>query len=700
MKTPCLKCGLVHEEATAICEGYVGLDPDETASDTKKQAAARIRAILAAVPIEKRPAGRGKRAAESASNVAEMKPAAERSSIERALDRAAERTADDAARIAEQEMPEWRREVSERLESYRQRRERQTRAAAAGQSVLEFRLHSKKDAGGVAEDSTPAIESRQHAAEAATHPEGGVGNIVDSHREQSPRLQEAAATSAMVAEPPSATSEASSPESSAAAPRAMAATAAAGAGNGSAAARRGRISIPPSERVYAPADVRPTEPESTFLEVAGHALTEAPPEDIEELAYPTAEKEAETFVPEARSPMVATEDETATELTSGREIDSELLEEGPGSQALEALRAPADPGVVLAEPTTLELHADPMEAEEVVSSAPASSLRAPAPEPSSASSAEELPLAIPPADEEYWRTASAIEPDTILDSEVEECGSLTSGVEIGAAATEERLEAISAQLEKLEEEELQEEEAHPEIFEPAAELAEQAEQASTSAAEAGIEAAPETPLPLEAAASQSAEYDPRREALRTASRRSAAPLPERIEISVPQPVFDFSPASSLAEHPQDQQVPVADLRERRCSGAIDAVILALTVGAFFFAFHLAGGELSFSRVGAAVVLAASFLIYAQYFLLFTVTAGATPGMMLRGLRVVCFDGTAPGTLELAWRAFGGLLSAAAGMLGFVWAAWDEDGLTWHDRISQTYISYAELEAQPAHASAH
>ena len=142
---------------------------------------------------------------------------------------------------------------------------------------------------------------------------------------------------------------------------------------------------------------------------------------------------------------------------------------------------------------------------------------------------------------------------------------------------------------------------------------------------------------------------------------------------------------------------MADLRERRMAGAIDAVVLALTVAGFFLAFHLAGGEFSFSRVGAAVILAASFLIYAQYFLLFTVTAGATPGMMLRGLRVVCFDGTSPGSLELGWRAFGCLLSAAAGMLGFLWAAWDEDGLTWHDRISQTYITYAEVEALPVHA---
>jgi uncharacterized RDD family membrane protein YckC len=100
-------------------------------------------------------------------------------------------------------------------------------------------------------------------------------------------------------------------------------------------------------------------------------------------------------------------------------------------------------------------------------------------------------------------------------------------------------------------------------------------------------------------------------------------------------------------------------------------------------------------VSIAVSVVATFLIYAQYILLFTFVGGSTPGMVLRGLSVVCFDGKPPSSVELAWRSFGYLLSAAAGMLGFLWAALDEHGLSWHDRISQTYITYAEPEAAPA-----
>lgn len=656
MKTPCLKCGLIHEEPTAICDGYVGLDPDETASDSRKQAAARIRAILAAVPIETRPGGRGKRRAEPSSTVAEMKPPSER---------AAERFAPTPSDASGQEVPEWRREVSERLETYRQRREKQSRAGANGQSVLAFRVHSKKGAGATDDPADAALPSEEPAA-----------LILDSRLEESMARVEAAAE--VRSQQFESGSAAHLQQQEDAVPRALAAAAGAGA-----AAGRGVISTLAGERVYAPAEVRSRESDSEPFE--------APPREFEELAYPTAEKEPEPFLPEASAVSSAAEAEDAEAAPE----DAALTGQEMFSEPVEALPLSAEPAVVLADHTTLEVHADAMEAEEAVAIAPVTAQAAPGFEPA---------IAIPPIDTEYWRTAPGMEPAHGFDLDGEECGSLTSAVDARAAEEESFAPAADAAAaaptapETLEIEESGEplREAMAAATEPSPELA--AEEEPAYAAMAGIVGSSET-LFAEPSTEEEAEdeFDPRREALRRASRRAAAASPERIEISVPQPVFDFSEAHSLAEHPQDQHLPVADLRERRTAGAIDATVLALTIGAFFLAFHLAGGEVAVSRVGAAVVLAASFLIYAQYFLLFTLTAGATPGMMLRGLRVVCFDGSSPGPLELGWRAFGCLLSAAAGMLGFLWAAWDEDGLTWHDRISQTYITYAQAEIEPLHA---
>ncbi|MCO5055609.1 RDD family protein [Thermomonas sp.] len=65
--------------------------------------------------------------------------------------------------------------------------------------------------------------------------------------------------------------------------------------------------------------------------------------------------------------------------------------------------------------------------------------------------------------------------------------------------------------------------------------------------------------------------------------------------------------------------------------------------------------------------------------------GQTIGMRPWRLRVVADDGGAPEFSRL-WRRFGmGCLSLAIGGLGFWWAWFDRDRLTWHDRASATRL---------------
>ena len=179
---------------------------------------------------------------------------------------------------------------------------------------------------------------------------------------------------------------------------------------------------------------------------------------------------------------------------------------------------------------------------------------------------------------------------------------------------------------------------------------------------------------------------------------------ERVEICI-QPELDFS--TSDRSHPQSPLVPVASLEERRTAGAIDAVLLALTCVGFAALFRSLGGQLGFAKMDAVIYLAVATLIYALYFFLFTTLAGATPGMQLRGLTAVRMDGSFPDTRQLLWRSFGYLLSLAALALGFFWALWDEDRFTWHDRISQTYVTSASpvivpepIELQPGDLHPH
>ena len=183
--------------------------------------------------------------------------------------------------------------------------------------------------------------------------------------------------------------------------------------------------------------------------------------------------------------------------------------------------------------------------------------------------------------------------------------------------------------------------------------------------------------------------EPEKEPPRPSTRpvaRVARPRPsESVEISV-QPELDFSSSRDDRSRPQTALVPVASIEDRRWAGMLDGLFLLATFAGFLGLFRSLGGEILLHKVDAPVYLGAFFLLYAQYFALFTTFAGSTPGMQLRGLYVVRLDGYLPDIRQLVWRSVGYVLSAGTLMLGFLWALWDEEQFTWQDRISQTYVT--------------
>jgi uncharacterized RDD family membrane protein YckC len=138
--------------------------------------------------------------------------------------------------------------------------------------------------------------------------------------------------------------------------------------------------------------------------------------------------------------------------------------------------------------------------------------------------------------------------------------------------------------------------------------------------------------------------------------------------------------------------PVASIDDRRLAALIDTACLMFAYGGFLALFSAVGGQFTLSKLSAAVCVATFSIVYLQYFALFTIFGGTTPGMMLRGLHVVSFSGEPPTPRQMLLRSAGYLLSAGTFFLGFLWAMWDEDALTWHDRISHTYLSSAETFA--------
>ena len=163
-----------------------------------------------------------------------------------------------------------------------------------------------------------------------------------------------------------------------------------------------------------------------------------------------------------------------------------------------------------------------------------------------------------------------------------------------------------------------------------------------------------------------------------------------IDVSLPpgQSAADSMQAADYVASQHSGLYPVATIEERRLAGFIDAACLLFACGGFLALFGSLGGHFAFSKLSAAVYAASFAIVYIQYFALFTVFGGTTPGMMLRGLRVVDFSGEEPSPRQFLLRAAGYMLSAGTFFLGFLWSQWDEDELTWHDRISRTYLSSA------------
>ncbi|MEQ1473465.1 MAG: RDD family protein [Candidatus Acidiferrum sp.] len=159
------------------------------------------------------------------------------------------------------------------------------------------------------------------------------------------------------------------------------------------------------------------------------------------------------------------------------------------------------------------------------------------------------------------------------------------------------------------------------------------------------------------------------------------------------------PRRELTERAHAGLYPVAPMGDRRIAAIIDVACLLFACGGFLALFGSLGGHFTLSKLSAAVCLTALAVVYFQYFALFTIFGGTTPGMMLRNLQVMSFTGDEPTPKQMLLRSAGYMLSAAPCLMGFLWAVWDEDGLTWHDRFSKTYLSsaqtYAEIESHTA-----
>jgi uncharacterized RDD family membrane protein YckC len=101
--------------------------------------------------------------------------------------------------------------------------------------------------------------------------------------------------------------------------------------------------------------------------------------------------------------------------------------------------------------------------------------------------------------------------------------------------------------------------------------------------------------------------------------------------------------------------------------------------------------------GLRALAFAFFAITGFYWVFYIRYIGETAGMTWVGLRLVSFDGGPPTEGQRRTRALGTILSTAAAGIGFAWSVADDEQLTWHDRMSKTFVVREEgrLEGQSA-----
>jgi len=141
----------------------------------------------------------------------------------------------------------------------------------------------------------------------------------------------------------------------------------------------------------------------------------------------------------------------------------------------------------------------------------------------------------------------------------------------------------------------------------------------------------------------------------------------------------------------------ATFLQRFAAYLIDAIIVAIVVGILDALIVAAGNALMPKIEGdLATTMAVSFspmliahildlALTLAYYGYWWATTGQTLGKRVMQIKVVKTDGS-----KLTWndalaRSAGYILSGLTGGLGFLWALWDSDDQTWHDKMAGTSV---------------
>ena len=144
----------------------------------------------------------------------------------------------------------------------------------------------------------------------------------------------------------------------------------------------------------------------------------------------------------------------------------------------------------------------------------------------------------------------------------------------------------------------------------------------------------------------------------------------------------------LLEEPELEAAPAiepAPMSRRLLATFVDCTLIAaaLVAAAALAAYNTS--ELPGLRAVEFPAAVALLAIGVAYHVFFMTLARATPGMKYAGIELNSFSGYTTSRGQRCGRLLALLLSVLPLGLGMVWALFDDGGLTWHDRLSKTYL---------------
>jgi len=165
-----------------------------------------------------------------------------------------------------------------------------------------------------------------------------------------------------------------------------------------------------------------------------------------------------------------------------------------------------------------------------------------------------------------------------------------------------------------------------------------------------------------------------------------------------QQTLDFVGAIPQAKHALKTSVeariycdaPVAVTPMRVVATIADCAIGALGVGIFLTSQTYMGLPILFSKTAIMSYLISAVLISLLYRVLYCIANKDTLGVQWAGIRILDFDGRVPSRQQRFRRLASSLVSIVPAGLGLVWALFDEERLTWHDQMSETFATAAEM----------